>query len=122
MIDKNPEFYDYATTQYPVGRAGVPDDIADSIAFLCSDKSGFITGHPLVVDVGFSIQLQDSFGQAQTLYGQAHPELDLGHIFRGWTAFIAPAFSTTGPAHVSDLEPVVGWRRMPCGSQFCATV
>ena len=78
MIDKNPEFYDYATTQYPVGRAGVPDDIAESIVFLCSGKSGFITGHPLVVDGGLSIQLQDSFGQAQTLYGQAHPELDLG--------------------------------------------
>ncbi len=28
MVDKNPEFYDYATTQYPIGRAGVPDDIA----------------------------------------------------------------------------------------------
>ena len=81
MIDKNPEFYNYATTHYPIGRAGVPDDIAESIVFLCSDKSGFITGHPLVVDGGLSIQLQDSFGQAQTLYGQTHPELDLGQYF-----------------------------------------
>ncbi len=80
MIDKNPEFYDYAVTQYPVGRAGVPDDIANAIAFLCADEAGFITGHPLVVDGGLSIQLQDSFGQDQARYGQTHPELNLGYF------------------------------------------
>ncbi len=80
MVDKNPEFYDYAVTQYPVGRAGAPDDIANAIAFLCADEAGFITGHPLVVDGGLSIQLQDSFGQDQARYGQTHPELNLGYF------------------------------------------
>lgn len=77
MIEKKPEFYDYAVTQYPIGRAGDPDDIASAIAFLCSEDAGFITGHPLVVDGGLSIQLQDAFGQAQARYGQTHPDLKL---------------------------------------------
>gem|GEM_PF-3372178 len=34
----------------------------------------------MVVDGGLSIQLQDSFGQAQTVYGQEHPDLDLGYF------------------------------------------
>ena len=80
MIDKNPGFYDYAVTQYPVGRAGDPDDIASAIAFLCSEEAGFITGHPLVVDGGLSIQLQDAFGQDQARYGQTHPDLNLGYF------------------------------------------
>lgn len=35
-----------------VRRVGTPDDIADAIAFLASDRSGFITGQVLAVDGG----------------------------------------------------------------------
>ena len=45
--------------QYPVRRTGVPDDIANAIAFLCSDEASFITGVILPVDGGLSIQLQE---------------------------------------------------------------
>lgn len=37
----------------PLRRFATADEIADSIAFLCSDQAGFITGAELVVDGGF---------------------------------------------------------------------
>ncbi len=39
----------------PLGRIGTPKDIADSVAFLCSDRAEFITGQVLGVNGGFVI-------------------------------------------------------------------
>jgi acetoacetyl-CoA reductase len=36
----------------PVGRLGRPEDIANSVAFLVSDESGFITGSTLSINGG----------------------------------------------------------------------
>lgn len=36
----------------PMGRFGTPDEVAEAVLFLCSDRSSFITGHALVVDGG----------------------------------------------------------------------
>lgn len=41
---------------HPVGRFGVPREIADAIAFLASDEASFITGAEIVVDGGFTAQ------------------------------------------------------------------
>ena len=38
----------------PTGRMGEPDDIAGSIAFLCSDQADFITGAVLTIDGGMT--------------------------------------------------------------------
>jgi len=54
--------------QYPVRRTGVPEDIANGVAYLCSDEASFITGHSLVIDGGLSIQLQEDFGVDQAKY------------------------------------------------------
>lgn len=43
-------------TSYPLGRAGEPEDVAEAIAFLASDKARFITGVNLPVDGGKSCQ------------------------------------------------------------------
>ena len=39
----------------PLRREGSTDDIAAAVAFLCSRRAGFITGHTLVVDGGLSL-------------------------------------------------------------------
>jgi len=36
----------------PVGRLGVPEDIAAATAFLCSDDAGYITGQVIGVNGG----------------------------------------------------------------------
>jgi NAD(P)-dependent dehydrogenase (short-subunit alcohol dehydrogenase family) len=37
----------------PIGRMGRPEEVADAVIWLCSDKASFVTGHPLAVDGGF---------------------------------------------------------------------
>ena len=50
----NAWFQDLLLTGTPLGRVGAPQDIANGIAFLCSDEASFITGHTLVIDGGWS--------------------------------------------------------------------
>jgi NAD(P)-dependent dehydrogenase (short-subunit alcohol dehydrogenase family) len=47
-------FVAYATSQIPLGRAGVPDDIAKAVTFLASDDSSWISGIELFVDGGMA--------------------------------------------------------------------
>jgi NAD(P)-dependent dehydrogenase (short-subunit alcohol dehydrogenase family) len=73
--DDNPEGLRFFEEQYPVRRVGRPLDIANAIAFLCSDEASFITGHALVVDGGLSIQLQENLGVHLARYVQQHPDV-----------------------------------------------
>lgn len=41
---------DYVARSIPMGRWGTPGEIADSIVFLASDRSSFMTGHAMVID------------------------------------------------------------------------
>ncbi len=49
------ETIDSLIEETPIGRIGTPKDIADSVAFLCSDRAEFITGQVLGVNGGFVI-------------------------------------------------------------------
>jgi enoyl-[acyl-carrier protein] reductase III len=40
----------------PAGRIGRPEDVANVIAFLCSDEAGFICGQTIVVDGGLTLR------------------------------------------------------------------
>ena len=40
----------------PLGRNGVPDDVAYGVLYLASDESSFVTGSELVIDGGFIAQ------------------------------------------------------------------
>jgi len=40
--------------QQPAGRVGKPEDIAEAVLFLCSEKAGFITGEDLCIDGGMT--------------------------------------------------------------------
>ena len=45
-----------ALKQHPIGRLGMPEDIALGIVFLASDDAGFMTGSGMVVDGGLTAQ------------------------------------------------------------------
>ena len=40
------------TADYPLGRLGVPDDVAAAVAYLCSDGAAWVTGQVLTLDGG----------------------------------------------------------------------
>lgn len=40
--------------QHPAGRIGTPQDIAEMVMFLCSEKAGFITGENICIDGGMT--------------------------------------------------------------------
>ncbi|GAA1851609.1 SDR family oxidoreductase [Asanoa iriomotensis] len=40
---------------YPLGRLGIPDDVAGAVAFLASDEAAWITGQTLVIDGGVTL-------------------------------------------------------------------
>ena len=51
-IYANPEFRKIRTEKVPIGRLGLPSDVAAAVLFLCSENADYITGHELVVDGG----------------------------------------------------------------------
>lgn len=46
------EYYDSLIEKIPLGRDGLPSDVASVVAFLCSSGSGYITGQILEVNGG----------------------------------------------------------------------
>lgn len=46
----------YATQRTPMGRVCQPEEIADTVVFLLSDKASFITGQNVVVDGGYTVK------------------------------------------------------------------
>ncbi|MCX5796524.1 MAG: SDR family oxidoreductase [Elusimicrobia bacterium] len=52
-LDKEPErTWQDIRREVPMGRFGTPEEIADAVAFLASERAAFITGAALVVDGG----------------------------------------------------------------------
>jgi 3-oxoacyl-[acyl-carrier protein] reductase len=41
--------------QIPVGRYGVPEDVAEAVAYLVSDEAAYVTGQVLAVDGGMTM-------------------------------------------------------------------
>lgn len=57
-IDTTGAVFDGADAlQQPCGRVGHPQDIAQMVLFLCSDKAGFITGENICIDGGMTRQM-----------------------------------------------------------------
>ncbi|HBE80936.1 MAG TPA: short chain dehydrogenase [Firmicutes bacterium] len=45
---------EWAKSIHPIGRLATPEEIANAVVFMLSDKSGFLTGHSMVVDGGYT--------------------------------------------------------------------
>ena len=42
--------------RHPLGRLGAPEEIAETVVWLCSDAASFVTGHAMTVDGGYVAQ------------------------------------------------------------------
>jgi NAD(P)-dependent dehydrogenase (short-subunit alcohol dehydrogenase family) len=51
-----PESRDRLAGMHPIGRIGKPEEIADAVLWLASDRASFVTGHSLSVDGGWTAQ------------------------------------------------------------------
>ncbi len=56
FVGKEGDARQQLAAMHPVGRMGKPEEIADAVIYLCSDKASFITGQSLAVDGGFTVQ------------------------------------------------------------------
>ena len=54
LSSQNPEYQKAFIAQVPLGRLAVPDEIADAVLFIASDRARFISGQLLCVDGGYS--------------------------------------------------------------------
>ena len=52
---ENPSIRKEKLDKTPMGKLGIPSDIVPAAIYLASEDSGFMTGHALVVDGGWSI-------------------------------------------------------------------
>ena len=51
-----PEQLAQIEAEHPIGRAGQPEEVAEAVLWLCSDRASFVTGHNLVIDGGYTAQ------------------------------------------------------------------
>jgi len=53
FFELRPELEADFIAQAPMGRIAAPEEVAEGVLWLCSDKSSFVTGHVLALDGGF---------------------------------------------------------------------
>lgn len=58
LYQQSPERRTNMESRTPLGRLGMPEDIAAAIAFLLSDDASFITATDLIVDGGWTAQIK----------------------------------------------------------------
>ena len=52
---KDPQkFHEMLNTQFPLGRMGTPEEVANVVIFLCSEQASLVNGANIVVDGGQS--------------------------------------------------------------------
>jgi NAD(P)-dependent dehydrogenase (short-subunit alcohol dehydrogenase family) len=56
IVTNNPGGEEALIAAHPIGRIGNPEEIAESVIWLCSNAASFITGQSLVIDGGYIAQ------------------------------------------------------------------
>ncbi|WP_336135448.1 glucose 1-dehydrogenase [Natronomonas amylolytica] len=54
--EQDPESMEQTVAGIPASRLGQPEEIASAVVWLCSEDASYVTGQPLPVDGGYSIQ------------------------------------------------------------------
>ena len=56
MVERLPEDVQKGVlARIPMGRFGTPEDVAEVVAFLCSDAAGYVTGQVIGIDGGLAV-------------------------------------------------------------------
>ena len=55
LVDETGDTSDDLISSIPMGRMGQAKEIAQAVVFLCSDAASYITGQPLVIDGGLTV-------------------------------------------------------------------
>lgn len=56
-LEEHPETMEQMLALTPLGRNGLPEEVAQLVKFLVSDQAGFITGTDIIIDGGVTTQL-----------------------------------------------------------------
>lgn len=56
FIAAEPAFESMMIARHPIGRIGLPEEVAEAVVWLCSDAASFVVGQSLPVDGGYTIQ------------------------------------------------------------------
>lgn len=56
FIAAEPAFEPMMVARHPIGRIGLPEEVAEAVVWLCSDAASFVVGQSLPVDGGYTIQ------------------------------------------------------------------
>ena len=54
LLQENPRMEPAMMAAVPMRRLGAPEEVAEAVVWLCSDRAAFVTGHGLVVDGGMT--------------------------------------------------------------------
>jgi len=55
FVESGSELFEEAISRTPVGRLCTPEDVAELVAFLCTDRASMICGQTIVMDGGYSL-------------------------------------------------------------------